>query len=209
MKEDRLITLILWLVLVLGIAALGAVYLATSTHHTGNKAYPPAPQLDAPMPDVTIEKSPTFSEPLSSDTPPPREKTPKKKSPAVTPPPQRPQVTIQETSKPNGAFSNAQEITEGLVIGGRKTKGDRADFYILQATGNAMTLNLKTSPKEANDRFALTVFDGDRKSILGPFGESSFPLTIMASPQSTYYIKLNLNNAPLKTPRYHLSIKFN
>jgi LysM repeat protein len=132
------------------------------------------------------------------------------KKPAGTPlSSQSLQKKIYEISKANGKFDTAQEIMEGVIIGKRGAVRDRADYYKVKATGNIMTLTLKPSLKDKNQRFIITVFDVNQRLIGGGNSEeTSQTITLAVTPQTTYYIKLGLNRAPIETPQYRLSFRF-
>jgi len=125
-----------------------------------------------------------------------------------TAPAKFPTITIHETSKSNGSFNTAQEITEGIIIGKRGTAGDRSDFYKVRATGKTMILRLEPALKKKNQRFAMTVFDVNKKPVGQDSMKTGPAITLAVTPESTYYIKLDLRHAPVtEKPQYRLYVK--
>ena len=119
-----------------------------------------------------------------------------------------PQKTIYEISKSNGTFYSAQKIIEGVIIGKRGTAKDHADFYKIRATGITMTLKLESYLKNRDHRFIMTVYDANQRVIGESSEEMSRTINLKVTPQSTYYIKLGLNRAPIETHRYKLLVLF-
>ena len=101
-----------------------------------------------------------------------------------------------------------QDITEGVIVDRRGTEEDRTDYYRVRAAGYAMTLGLEPSLKESKNRFVMSVFDADRRLIEEDLGKTSLTRTLAVTPQATYYIKLDLNHAPIETPQYQLYVHF-
>ena len=95
-----------------------------------------------------------------------------------------------------------QDITEGVIVDRRGTEEDRTDYYRVRAAGYVMTLGLEPSLKESKNRFVMSVFDADRRLIEENLGKTSLTRTLAVTPQATYYIKLDLNHAPIETPQY-------
>ena len=209
MNEDRLVTLILWIVLLLAAASLVAVYYTTSEHRDVEPLSSSANLTKAELSDTSAKESPPSPVPASRDaiTLLANQST-KEHSPTALPP-RAPQVTINETSNPNGAFYIAQDITEGVIIGKRGTASDRADYYKVRATGHNMILRLEPSLKEKTHRFIVTVFDTDKRSIGEDLEETGHTITLTVTPQATYYIKLDLSHAPIETHQYQLHVHFN
>jgi len=117
-------------------------------------------------------------------------------------------VTIHETTKPNGTLFSAQEVGEGTVVGKRGTADDSADFYRIRATGKRLELRLEPSMKDHEGRFVMVVFDGSQKPLGNDSGKPGAPLSFEVTPQTSYYIKLDLKNAPIEIVPYQLHIKF-
>lgn len=117
-------------------------------------------------------------------------------------------VTIHETAKPNGTLFSAQEVGEGTVVGKRGAADDSADFYKLRVTGKRLDLRLEPSVKDREGRFAMIVFDDSQKPIGEDFGKTGSPLSLEVKPQATYYIKVDLRNAPIEVVPYQLHIRF-
>ena len=199
MNEDRLVTLILWVVLALGTASLLAVYFLRSEPPYVEPPSTSTIQTEAELPDKIVKQPLSPPAPASPDA---------GKPPATTVSSPSPQPVIHETSGPNGAFYRAQDITEGVIIGRRGTEGDRSDYYKVRATGHTMTLGLEPSLKESKNRFIMSVFDADRRLIGEDVGKTGPTSTLSVTPQATYYIKLDLNHAPIETPQYHLHVHF-
>lgn len=208
MNEQRLVTVILWVVLLLGAISLVAVYYVRSDHRDVEPPPSSTNLTETELPDTSARESPSSPVPASRDTVTLLVDRSMEETTTTTLPSRPPQVTIYETSKPNGAFYMAQDITEGVIIGRRGTASDRADYYKVRATGSAMILRLEPSLKERNHRFVMTVFDADQRSIGEDLGESGPTITLAVTPQATYYIKMDLSNAPTETPQYQLHVHF-
>ena len=208
MNEDRLVTLILWVGLLLGAVSLVVVYYTTSDR----RDVEPPPYFtnltEAELSDTSAKEPPSSPVPASRDTVTLLVDRFIKETTTTTLPSRPPQVTIYETSKSNGAFYTAQDITEGVIIGKRGTASDRADYYKVRAAGSTMILRLEPSLKERTHRFVMTVFDADQRSIGEDLGESGPSITLAVTPQATYYIKMDLSNAPTETPQYQLHVQF-
>jgi len=208
MNEDRLVTLILWVVLLLGAVSLVVVYSTTSDR----RDVEPPPSFtnltEAELSDTSAREPPSSPVPASRDTATLLVDRSMEETTTTTLPSRLPQVTIYETSKSNGAFYTAQDITEGVIIGKRGMASDRADYYKVRAAGSTMIIRLEPSLKERTHRFVMSVFDADQRSIGEDLGESD-PTTILpVTPQATYYIKMDLSNAPTETPQYQMHVLF-
>lgn len=208
MNEDRLVTLILWVVLALGTASLVAVYFLRSERPDVEPHPSAAKQIEAKLSGTIAKHSLPSPAPASRDADELLRDQSPQKPPATTLPSPPPQAVIHETSDPNGTFYRAQDITEGIIIGRRGTEGDRADFYKLRATGHTMTLGLEPSLKESKNRFIMSIFDADRRLIGEDLGKTGPTSTLSVTPQATYYVKLDLNRAPIETPQYQLHVHF-
>jgi hypothetical protein len=208
MNEDRLVTLTLWVMLALGTASLVAVYFLRSERPDAEPQPSPAKQIEAKLSGTIAKHALTSPAPASRDPDELLRDRPPQKPPATTLPSPPPQPVIHETSGPNGAFYRAQDITEGLIIGRRGTEGDRTDYYKIRATGHTMTLRLEPSLKEGKNRFIISVFDADRRLIGEDLGKTGPSSTLSVTPQATYYIKLDLNRAPIETPQYQLHVHY-
>ena len=207
MNEQRLVTVILWVVLLLGAISLVAVYYVRSDHRDVEPPSSSTNLTETELPDTSAKESLSSPVPASRNTVTllvdrSTEKT------TTTLPPRSLQVDIYETSKPNGAFYMAQDITEGVIIGRRGTVSDRADYYKVRATGSTMILRLEPFLKERTHRFVMTVFDTDQRSVGEDLGESGPTITLAVKPQATYYIKMDLSNAPIEIPQYQLHVHF-
>jgi hypothetical protein len=260
-NEQRLVTLILIVLLVLGAAGIAAVYF-TIGDRMNILPGPASPDLTGTDPTDKIIKDPLSSsdtvshgavstpedqtekevatQPKSKDISPSqfpskltgselKEKTPAKEAPPAklsgsgdpvvlkdqsgkeleTDPTKSPDRTIPETLKSNGSFNTAQEVTEGIIIGKRGATGDLSDFYKVRATEKTMILRLEPVLKKENQLFAMTVFNSNKK----PIGQNSRKIgpaiTLVVTPESTYYIKLDVRHAPVeKKPQYKLYLKF-
>ena len=116
--------------------------------------------------------------------------------------------TTYETSKDNGNFFSAQEITEGVIIGRRGSERDRADYYKVKAKGSRMTLDLDLSLEKKSPRSIMTVYDMDKKLVGEDSGKGTPPLRLTVTPQASYFIKLDLITAPAGTSQYRLYVQF-
>jgi len=123
-------------------------------------------------------------------------------------PKKSPDITIHETLKINGSFNTAQEVTEGIIIGNRGETGDLSDFYKVRATGKTMILKLEPVLKKQNQRFAITVFNANRKPVGQDSRKTGPAITLAVKPGTTYYIKLDVRHAPVeKESQYRLYLK--
>ena len=256
MNEQRLVTLILIVLLVLGAAGIAAVYF-TIGDRMNILPGPASPDLTRTDPTDKTIKSPLSSsdtvshgavstpedqpekevatQPKSKDISPNKltgselkEKTSAKETPPAklpgsvnpvvlkdqsgkeveTDPTKSPDRTITETLKSNGSFNTAQEVTEGIIIGKRGATGDLSDFYKVRATEKTMTLRLETVLKKENQLFAMTVFNSNKKPIGQDSRKIGPAITLVVTPESTYYIKLDVRHAPVeKKPQYRLYLK--
>lgn len=208
MSEDRLITLILWVVLILGIAGLVGIYSVRSDHRHAEAPQAIESQEKVKLPDTRIQGPPSTPVPAPEDIVTVLKDQPKKEPATSALPPPSPQVTIHETSKAKGAFSNAQDITEGVIIGSRGSVGDRADCYKVRAAGNSMVLKLEPSLKEEAHFFTMAVFDSGKRQVGESLGKTRSTATIAVTPQFIYYIKVDLSHAPIQTPPYNVHVYF-
>lgn len=101
MNEDRLVTLILWIVLLLAAASLVAVYYTTSEHRDVEPLSSSANLTKAELSDTSAKKSPPSPVPAPRDA---IDQSTKEHSPTALPP-RAPQVTINETSTLMGRFT--------------------------------------------------------------------------------------------------------
>jgi hypothetical protein len=260
-NEQRLVTLILIVLLVLGSAGIVAVYFTTDgrmnilpglaspertrtedlTDKIVKKPLSPsdtvsrgAVRVPADHPEKEVTTEPT-SKGISPDQSPTKltggeleEKATGKEVPSTqvpgsdnavvfkdqpgkepeTDPKKSPDITIHETLKSNGSFNTAQEITEGIIIGKRGAAGDRSDFYKIRATGKTMILRLEQVFKKQNQRFAMTVFNANKKPVGQEPRKTGPAITLAVTPEATYYIKLDVRHAPVeKKPQYRLYLK--
>jgi len=125
-----------------------------------------------------------------------------------TDPKKSPYITIHETLESNGSFNTAQEITEGIIIGKRGAKGDLSDFYKVRPTGKTMILKLEPVLKKQNQRFTMTVFNANKKSVGQDSRKTDPAITLAVTPGTTYYIRLDVRHAPVENePQYRLHLK--
>jgi hypothetical protein len=183
-------TLILWVVFILGAAGLAGTYYVRSSHRPvgaplatksqTSVTVPITPEYTHPSDRVTIPKEtvPKLEEKTRGEPTPPveipvstgpkyrgvivREK-PKEEPSAPTSSHPVTQSTIQETSKANGSFERAQDITEGVIVGTRSSKGDRADLYKIRAPGGTMVVELEPSLKEGTHYFTADVYNSEKR----------------------------------------------
>jgi len=125
---------------------------------------------------------------------------------AVSPEPSL--AVIREQARANGTFFGAQKVTEGIIVGKRGTRGDRADIYKIHATGNRMVLTLDPFLSEEGRRFYLTVFDQNRKPIGSISSRTGPTVNLNVAPDRSYYIMLDLSKAPIGEPEYRVSVHF-
>ena len=118
-------------------------------------------------------------------------------------------ITIHEIPKSNGSCKSAQEVTEGIIIGKRGAEGDRSDFYKVRATGKTMIFWVEPVLKKKNQRFAMTVFNANKNPVRQDSRKNGRAISLAVTPESTYYIKLDLRHAPVtQKPQYKLNVKF-
>jgi hypothetical protein len=237
MNEDRFITLILWGAFILGAAGIAGTYYVKS-YHRQSEAPPtvenrvrirlpeqqrqtmPPPQASVPqaivLPIEEIRKKEVAEEgeqkeripaPTLSPAEPGREKP--KGEPAVSPltlPP--PMATIQETTKANGSFARAQNITEGVIIGKRGSEGDRTDYYKVRADGRTMVVKVEAALVGKSQYFTVAVFDDSKRRVGEVVEKTRASTTIPVKPQSVYYIKVDLTHAPIQSPNYEVHVAF-
>jgi hypothetical protein len=115
---------------------------------------------------------------------------------------------IKETPKANGNFFSAQEITEGIIIGKRGSEKDLADYYRVRATKDSLTLKLETFLEDGNHGFFMTIFDEEKRVIGKESREKGSATSFLVTPYATYYIKIDLKNAPTDSPQYRLYVDF-
>jgi hypothetical protein len=227
MNEDRLITLILVALLAVGIFGFAIAVFTLSGSDKPRMDLPPSeivephlsdrgekepikpPAIENPAGLTGAVKDETSISPEPSGPP----EIPEEKTPAPAPvkdTPESPPVTIiSEKDKANGTFFSAQEISQGIIEGKRGTKGDKADFYKILATGKTMTLKLEPLPDDKNQGFKAKVFDKGQKKIgeIGPDNTEPF-ISLAVEPQKAYYIMLDLTNAPVQPSHYKLHVSF-
>ena len=116
------------------------------------------------------------------------------------------QPIIYETSKANGKFARAQEITKGIIIGKRDTESDRADFYKVRPTGSIMIIRLEPSLKEEKRFFMVKIYDTNQRLLKEHSGKTGPLITLAVTSQAIYYIKIDLRRAPIETPQYELHV---
>jgi len=132
------------------------------------------------------------------------------KKPGIsTPDPKPTQEINHETIKANGTFYSAQKIMEGVIIGRRGSSGDVVDFYKITATGNSIILKLEPSMENEDSRFIINIYDEKQKQIGKISDKTDSSLNIPVSPQTIYYIGIDLRRAPIEIPPYKLHVKFN
>jgi hypothetical protein len=119
-----------------------------------------------------------------------------------------PDITIHETLESNGSFNTAQEITEGIIIGKRGATGDLSDFYKVRATGKTMIVRLEPLLNKQNQRFAMTVFNANKKPVGQDSRKTDPAITLAVTPGTTYYIRLDVRHASVeKEPQYRLYLR--
>ena len=213
MNEQRLVTLILTVFLVLGAAGLAAVYFTTDDRVHGAPGSTSREQTKTGLPVTTVKQVPPLPVRVSRDAVNVPVGQSEKENAMLTDPElpllsKTPQIIIHEISESNGSFNTAQEITEGIIIGKRGATGDLSDFYKVRGTGKTMILRLEPVLKKQNQRFTMAVFNANKKPV-GQDSRKTGPSIILAvTPETTYYIKLDLRHAPVKKPKYKLNVKF-
>ena len=218
MNEDRLITLILWLVFILGAAGLAGTYYVRS--HRRPAQIPPATesQLKETLPRLSKQIPPFPQAPVHKEDVTPadekrREVISEKKeakegpSPAISRPPS-PKTIMQETTKANGSFARAQQITEGVIIGIRGSNDDLADWYKVRSTGRTMVVAFEPVLKGKSHYFTVAVYDAKKRRVGEDVGRSKASTAIPVKSQSVYYIKVVLTHAPIPSSTYKLHVNF-
>ena len=259
MNEQRLVTLILLVLLVLGTAGIIAFYFTTEgrmkpssvpatperteADTTDKIAKKPSPPSNPVSKDVEVEPAgkseketavaskselvlpgPSSAKPTGTES---NEKAAAKEVPSTlfagshdagahkdqpveepeTVPEKSPVITIHETSKSNGSFHTAQEITEGVILGKRGAEEDRSDFYKIRAKKKTMILRLVPDVKKQNQHFVMVVFNANKKPVGKDSRKTGPTLTLEVTPEATYYIKLDLRHAPVeKKSQYRLYV---
>lgn len=218
MNEDRLITLTLWVVFILGAAGLAGTYYVRSHHRPAQ--IPPA--VESHLKETLAEphkQTPPFPQtPIHEETVTPvdekqkeviskKEEAKARPSPTAPTPPS-PKATIQETTKANGSFARAQQITEGVIIGMRGSKGDITDWYKVRSTGRTMVVEFEPDLVGKSQYFTVAVFDVNKKRVGEDVGKTRASTAIPVKPQSVYYIKVDLGHAPIQSSTYKVHVNF-
>lgn len=218
MNEDRLITLVLWVVFILGAAGLAGTYYVRSHHRPAQIPPDVESHLKETLPKPPTQIPPSSRAPIRKETVTPvdekqKEVISKKAEPkgepsptALTPP--SPKATIQETSKANGSFASAQQITEGVIIGMRGSKGDITDWYKVRSTGRSMIVECEPDLVGKSQYFTVVVFDANKRRVGEEVGKLRASTTISVKPQSIYHIKVDLTHAPIQSPNYKVHVNF-
>ena len=128
-------------------------------------------------------------------------------SPTHSTPPS-PKATIQETTKANGSFARAQQITEGVIIGMRGSKGDITDWYKVRSTGRTMVVMFEPDLVGKSQYFTAAVFDANKQRVGEDVGKTKASTVIPVKPQSVYYIKVDLLHAPVQSSTYKVHLNF-
>ena len=115
---------------------------------------------------------------------------------------------IEETSKANGTFYSAQLVNQGEITGSRGSKGDLADYFKVKVESDFMYLDIKASDGQASHKFLLNVFDSNLHPVRVHKGETGSVIRVSVEQGKTYYIKVDLSQAPVKDPTYTLNIRF-
>ena len=218
MNEDRLITLILWGVFILGAAGLAGTYYVRSHHRPAQ--IPPAVEshLKETMTEPHKQILPSSQTPIHKEVVTPMDEKQEEMisnneepkggpSPtALTPP--SPKATIQETSKANGSFDRAQQITEGVIIGMRGSKGDITDWYKIRSTGRTMVVEFEADLVGKSQCFTVAVFDANKQRVGEDVRNTKASTAIPVKPQSVYYIKVDLTHAPIQSSTYKVHLNF-
>lgn len=218
MNEDRLITLILWVVFILGAAGLAGTYYVKSHHRPAQ--IPPAVEshLKETFPEPHTQIPPSSQTPILNETVTPvdekqkevisKKEEPKGEPSPTTPTPPSPKAIIQETSKANGSFDRAQQITEGVIIGMRGSKDDITDWYKVRSTGRTMVVKFEPDLVGKPQYFTAAVFDANKRRVGEEVGKVRASTTISVKPQSVYYIKVDLTHAPIQSSTYKVHVNF-
>ena len=218
MNEDRLITLILWAVFILGASGLAGFYYVKSHHYPAEVTPAVESHQKGTFPEQPAQIPPSAQTSIHKETVAPldekkREVISKKEvpqkgpSPIVSAPPST-KATIQETSKPNGSITKAQQITEGVIIGMRGSKDDITDWYKVRSTGRTMIVKLEPDLVGRPQYFTVALFDADKRRVGEGVGEGRTSTAISVKPQSIYYIKVDLTHAPIELPTYKIHLNF-
>jgi len=218
MNKDRLITIMLWVVFILGAAGLAGTYYIRSHHrpaqthlaverHQGKTMAEPRKQI-SPFPRAAIHKEAVA--PVDEKQ---QEAISEKDGDTKRPSPPEPillssNAVIRETTKANGSFARAQQITEGVIIGTRGSKSDVADWYKIQSTGHTMIIEFDPGLGDKSRHFTMAVFDADSRRVGKEVGKARAGTSISVKPQSVYYLKLDLTQAPIQSPGYKVHVDF-
>lgn len=208
MKKPRSATFIQWGILALGIASLILFF------HEISDDGPKEPRSSSTLvnEDEILNKTKmgsrlTFRIPTRPSNTLSRDQSKKKPStPLLSSKTLR--KVIKETSKANGNFFSAQEITEGIIIGKRGSEKDRADYYKVRATKDSLTLKLETFFEDENHSFFVNIFDEEERLIARDSSGKESSTSFLVVPHSTYYIKIDLRNAPIESSQYRLYVEF-
>ena len=218
MNENRLITLILWVVFILGAAGLVGTYYVRSHHRPAQIAPAVENHLKETLPEPHTQIPPSSQAPIRKETVTPvdtkqkevisiKEEPKGRPSPTTSTPPS-PKATIQETSKANGSIARAQQITEGVIIGMRGSKDDITDWYKVRSTGSIMIVKCEPDLVGKPQYFTVAVFDANKRRVGEEVGKLRASATISVRPQSLYHIKVDLTHAPIQSPNYTLHVSF-
>lgn len=208
MNKPRSATLIQWGILALGIASL-ILFLHEISDYSPKEPISSSTFVNE---DEILNKTKmgsrlTFPMPARPSNTLSRDQSKKKPS---TPPLSSKTLrkVIKETSKANGNFFSAQEINEGIIIGKRGSEKDRADYYKVRATKDSLTLKLETSLEDENHSFFIIIFDEEERLIPRDSRGKGSTTSFLVAPHSTYYIKIDLRNAPIESSQYKLYVEF-
>jgi len=218
MNEDRLITLILWVVFILGAAGLAGTYYVRS--HRRPAQIPPATESQPKEPLLEPRKQvhPSPQAPVHKEAVTPadekqreaiseKEEAEERPSPAISRP-SSPKAIMRETTTANGSFARAQQITEGVIIGIRGSNDDLADWYKVRATGRTMVVRFEPVLKGKSPYFRVAVYNANKQRVGEGVGKSRPSTAIAVQPQSVYYIKVDLDHAPIQSSTYKVHVNF-
>ncbi len=196
--------MILWVVFILGAAGLGGTYYVRSHHRPAR--VPPAVEshLKETLPEPPTQIPPSSQAPMHKEIVPPVDEKQKE----MISKKEEPKAAIQETSKANGSFATAQQITEGVIIGMRGSTDDITDWYKLRSTGHTMVVEFEPDLVGKPQYFTVAVFDADKRQVGEEVGETRARTTISVKPQSVYYLKVDLVHAPIQSPNYKVHVHF-
>lgn len=110
---------------------------------------------------------------------------------------------------PNETMAEAHRISEGVYIGQNNYR-DKKDYFLVEPTQNTMSISLShVTPNAPDSDFTVRIYDVLQKS-LGYFEAKnglSNQMNLGVMPGDTYYIEVNVDNAPTFR-QYRLTVDY-